>query len=82
MDLYAQIVCRLLESGRARIRVSGLPKDASGLVEGECLAALKKIQAVIRDDSLTDEDCFERIEQIVCELEARGIDCGGRHDFG
>ena len=42
MDLYAQIVCRLLESGRARIRVSGLPKDASGLVEGECLAALKK----------------------------------------
>ena len=51
-------------------------------IEGECLAALKKIQAVIRDDSLTDEDCFEKIERIVCELEARGIDCGGRHDFG
>ena len=44
MDLYAQIVCHLLESGRARIRVSGLPKDASELVEGECLAALKKFR--------------------------------------
>ena len=51
-------------------------------LECECMAALSRIRAVLADDSLEDPECFERIERIVCELEALGVDCGSRHDFG
>lgn len=51
-------------------------------LECDCMAALARIRAVLVDDSLEDSACFERIERIVCELEALGLDCGTRHDFG
>ena len=40
-----------------------------------------KIKAVIEDDSLTDETCFAKIEEIVCILESVGSGGGSRHDF-
>ena len=33
------------------------------------------------DGTLSDENCFQRIEAIVRLLEDLGIDCGDRHDF-
>lgn len=44
--------------------------------------ALLRIRDILADDTLSDENCFQRIEAIVCPLEDLGIDCGGRHDFG
>lgn len=44
--------------------------------------ALLRIRDILADDTLSDENCFHRIEAIVCLLEDLGIDCGGRHDFG
>lgn len=35
-----------------------------------------------RDDALSDETCFAKIEAIVSLLEELGVDCGSRHDFG
>ncbi|MBQ8583540.1 MAG: hypothetical protein IJ488_02900 [Clostridia bacterium] len=56
--------------------------DLNNIVEKECYKALKAIKEIVGNDNLDDDDCFERIEQIVCVLEGMGIDCGGRHDFG
>nr|WP_162990664.1 hypothetical protein [Maliibacterium massiliense] len=40
--------------------------------------ALARIVAAVRDDTLDDFMCVERI---VCIMEECGIDAGGRHDF-
>lgn len=56
--------------------------DPALLIEAECYQALKKIKAIIEDDSLDDPECFEKIERIVCTLECLGSDGGSRHDFG
>ena len=39
-------------------------------------------KAVIHDDSLTDNECFMKIEEIICVFEALGSNGGTRHDFG
>lgn len=41
----------------------------------------KKIQAIIRDGNLDDDDCFMKIEEIICLFEENGCNCGVRHDF-
>ena len=51
-----------------------LVSDASSL-------ALRQIRDILADGTLSDENCFQRIEAIVRLLEDLGIDCGDRHDF-
>lgn len=51
------------------------------LVSDASTRALLKIRDILADDTLSDENCFHRIETIVCLLEDLGIDCGARHDF-
>lgn len=48
----------------------------------ECYQALRKIRAIIEDDSFEDRDCFMKIEEIVRLFEELGSDGGSRHDFG
>lgn len=52
-----------------------LVSDAAG-------RALLRIRDILADDSLSDAECFTRIEAIVALLEDLGVSCGGRHDFG
>lgn len=52
-----------------------LASDAAG-------RALRRIQAILSDDTLSDRECFGKIEAIVTLLEDLGLTCGGRHDFG
>ena len=52
------------------------------LVSDASARALRRIQAILADDSLSDPECFHRIEAIVATLEDLGLSCGGRHDFG
>ena len=42
---------------------------------------MQKIREILEDDSLTDADCFEKIEQILCIFEEHCIGVS-RHDFG
>ena len=56
--------------------------DDGAIVNAVCYHTLKKIKAVLEDDSLDDVSCFQRIEQIVCLFEEIGSDGGNRHDFG
>lgn len=52
-----------------------LASDAAG-------RALRRIQEIVCDDTLSDRECFGKIEAIVTLLEDLGLTCGGRHDFG
>ena len=52
-----------------------LVSDAAGRM-------LWKIRDILADDTLSDEECFRKIEAIVSLLEEAGISSGGRHDFG
>ena len=54
---------------------------ADFIVEMQCYMALKKIKAIIEDETLNDASCFQQIEEVVCLLEKMGSDGGFRHDF-
>ena len=51
------------------------------LVSDASSRALRQIRDILADGTLSDENCFQRIEAIVRLLEDLGIDCGARHDF-
>ena len=42
---------------------------------------LKKIKAIIGDGSVNDDECFMKIEEIICLFKEIEIDGGNRHDF-
>ncbi len=44
--------------------------------------ALQKIKAILKDDSLSDADCFMQIEKIVEVFESFDTRISYRHDFG
>ena len=52
-----------------------LVSDAAG-------RALRQIQEILADDTLSDETCFAKIKAIVGLLEGLGLSCRGRHAFG
>ncbi|MBR5022527.1 MAG: hypothetical protein IKY18_04940 [Oscillospiraceae bacterium] len=81
MDLYKEILSHALMQGEVKITFPGDACDITKIVESECYQALQKIKAIIQDDSLTDKECFMKIEEIVCVLESAGSDGGFRHDF-
>ena len=58
-----------------------LLSDSGTLIEMECYRILEEIKKIIRDDDLSDKECFYRIEKLVCLFESNGIDSGSRHDF-
>ena len=82
MELYKEIVAHALARGEIQVTFSGQEADISKVAEDTCYKALKKIKAIIEDDSLNDKECFMKIEEIVCVLEEIGTNGGNRHDFG
>lgn len=82
MELDVEILAHFLAQQNAQIIFPQLQLDAAEIVELQCYQTLCKIQKIVRDDTLDDAECFERIERIICEFEAIGSDGGIRHDFG
>ncbi|SCI77395.1 Uncharacterised protein [uncultured Clostridium sp.] len=76
-ELYEDILEEL-----AAIIIEKLRVDPADLIELASYRALQNIQAIVRDDSLDDVQCYHRIEKIICTLEDLGSDGGGRHEFG
>ena len=58
-----------------------LQQNPAQLVELRCFQALRQIKEIISDPTLSDAECFQRIEAIVCVLEELGSDGGAQHDF-
>lgn len=52
-----------------------LVSDAAG-------RTLLQIWRILKDETLDDETCFQKIEAILSLYEDLGLSSGGRHDFG
>ncbi len=82
MELAVSLLAQFLKEQPLNITFSGFGPASPTLLESASLKALTQIRDILRDDALSDEDCFQRIEKIVCLFESLGVDCGDRHDFG
>ena len=81
MELFREVLAQLISEGAARPD-PGLEARIERAIEMRCCKALEKIKAVVCDDSLSDPECFEKIERILCALEEAGVSGGARHDWG
>ena len=83
MELFQEILCHVLANEKAQVALPGLTNtDAAKILELECYKALRKIKAILEDDSLEDSECFDRTPKIICVFEELASGCGNRHDFG
>ena len=82
MQLYQEILAAALAKEEVQITFPNLKINLTEIVESESYQALQKIKAVITDDSLTDSECFMKIDEIINIFETLGSGGGTRHDFG
>jgi len=82
MQLYQEILAAALAKEEVQITFPNLKINLTEIVESESYQALQKIKAVITDDSLTDSECFMKIEEIINIFETLVSGGGTRHDFG
>ncbi|HIT08872.1 MAG TPA: hypothetical protein IAB55_07300 [Candidatus Merdivicinus faecavium] len=82
MELYKEILSRMLREETVHVVFPDLKIDGEKIVQMGCYQALQKIGDIIRDETLEDEECFLKIEEIIKVLEDYGVECGLRHDFG
>ena len=81
MELYQEILAHYLGREIAEKILPALKLNAKCIIESECYSALNRIKEIICDDDLSDCECFEKIEKIVCVFENLGSNGGNRHDF-
>lgn len=82
MELHAEILAHYLSKENAQIVFPDLQLNAAEILQLQCYQALRRIKAIIQDDTLEDAECFTRIEEIICALEEIGSSGGVRHDLG
>lgn len=69
MELYQEILISILSKEPIQINFPNLTINAKEMIELECYKTLQKIKAVLKDDSLKDNDCFIKTEEIICLFE-------------
>lgn len=82
MELYRDMLCRILESEEYEIILPRWKINVEEMMELKCYQALNEIKKILEDESLDDIDCFERIEKIIAVFEKLGSGIHERHDFG
>ena len=81
-ELYLQVFREMLSKQDIRVTFPTLEGvDINKLMDSIYSRALNRIKGYIQDDSLSDPECFRKIEQVICTLEDLGSSGGGRHDF-
>ncbi len=81
-EFLRHMFVRALITGEIQVRFDGVGVTVGEIIEGKCYQALQEIREILDDHTLSDENCFARIEQIICVFEKLGSDGGSRHDFG
>ncbi len=82
MEFYQEVIANLLSREQVQIVFPNVTQDPNAMVEMTCYQALKKIKAVLEDETLDDPTCFVKIEKIIEALEDIGSGARNRHDFG
>lgn len=72
MQLYQEILAAVLAKEEVQITFPNLNINLTEMIESESYQALQKIKTVITDDSLTDSECFMKIEEIINIFETLG----------
>ena len=78
MELFKEVLIKILAREGIQASVKDLDGIASEAVESACCRALRKIKALVENESLSD---FECVEQIVGVFEGIGSACLFRHDW-
>lgn len=81
MDLFKDVIYDKIKKDEITVIISGKNADIDRIVESTCYKALNEIKSILENDSLTDEECFLKIEEIIRVFERLGSNCGNRHDF-
>lgn len=82
MELYRDMLHKILESEEFEILLPKWDMDATEMIELKCYQALNEIKKILEDEMLEDSDCFESIEKIISVFETLGSGINERHDFG
>ena len=78
MELYKELLARMLEKEKVIVAFPDLQLNATEIINLQSYKTLQKIKTTIEDDSLSDFECIEKIVQIFEEIGSGG---GIRHDF-
>lgn len=80
MDLFKSILLSALNESKINIEFSN-----SDIIEksfnNKCYNLLVKITEILKSESYTDDECYFKIEEIVCLFEDNKIDCGNSHNY-
>ncbi len=80
MELYKDILCKILASSHVEVTFKDAPIHMTEVVESISYQALKRIKEIIDDPTLTDCECYMKIEEIIHVYEVLGCRDGNRHD--
>lgn len=81
-DLYLEIFREVLSKQDIRVEFPTLAGvDLKELMDSICYRALRRIRNIIRDETLSDPECFRQIEAVISTFEQLGSGGGFRHDF-
>ena len=77
MELWEELLYDLSDE-----EISEYAESIGEILESKCYKLLEEIKKILKDETLEDASCFERIERIVRAYEKAGSNGGTRHDFG
>ena len=80
MELWQELFYNILKNEAMEIHFPQI-RDISELVQTKCYQALWEIKQILNDDTLTDKECFMKIEEIIFVFEKLDCQLGNRHDF-
>ena len=81
MKLYTEILANYLSQENAQIVFPNLKLNANEIVELQCYEALRRIKDILDDDTLEDDECFLKIEEVIRTFKDLGSNGGNRHNF-
>ena len=80
MKLYKELLRDIILKNPDLISIN--EEEVKEIFNSTCYMALKRIKMILEDDTLSDKECFLKIEEIVSVYESIDSGCGARHDFG
>ena len=80
MELWQELLINGLQNENYKFDYIN-DKILKEIVESSCYKVLLQIKQTVEDESLSDQNCFIKIEAIISTLEENNIFCD-RHDFG